>query len=207
VLYVPPISTFSAYFRYFEKIKGGLWDHLALSVSVYFPQFVLFCVVHVLSRRLMTSPCCLCPPYFFVFYAVHVVSKYCKRLVLPRTSCWFYNANNIWWRVQIIELFVVKFSSACNGSLCRRSRYFPQRSVLRHCQLNTLQRMVKLTAEYYINFCRDGVMNNKRLLAGRLNFPHPLKLSKYRHVCILHVYIYVGVRIGCSTIKLPHLLF
>jgi hypothetical protein len=159
--------------------QGGLWHHLAVCI----------------------------PPYIFVFCAVRVVLKYCKRLVLPITSCWFYNANNIWWRVQIIELFIVKFSSFCNCSLCRRSRYFPQRSILTHCQLNTLQRMVKLTVEYYISICRESVRNNKRLSAGRLNFLHPLKLSKYRHVCILHVYMYVGLRIGCSRIKLPHLLF
>jgi hypothetical protein len=101
----------------------------------------------------------------------------------------------------------VKFSSPCSYSFCRRSRYFTQRSDLKRCQLSTLQRMVKLTVEYYISFCREGVRNNKRVSAGRLNFPHPLKLPKYGNVCILYVYMYVGVRIGWARIKLPHLLF
>jgi hypothetical protein len=40
----------------------GLCDHLAVCVSVY-------------ARNV------------FVFYAIHVVSKECRRLVLPRTPC------------------------------------------------------------------------------------------------------------------------
>jgi hypothetical protein len=40
-----------------------------------------------MRRRLMRSPCCLCiPSIFFAFYAVRVVSKENRRLVLPRTS-------------------------------------------------------------------------------------------------------------------------
>jgi hypothetical protein len=41
VFYSQNIScSFLLHFLYFEKIKGGLWDHLAVSVSLYPPQFL-----------------------------------------------------------------------------------------------------------------------------------------------------------------------
>jgi hypothetical protein len=39
------------------KKKKGLWDHIAVCVS---PHFFFFCVVVVVSGRLMRTPCCVC---------------------------------------------------------------------------------------------------------------------------------------------------
>lgn len=57
----------------FGKIGGGLWDHLAVSVSM-FP--------HLISRQQAVRVSLK----FFVFYTVLVVSKEIKLSVLPSTS-------------------------------------------------------------------------------------------------------------------------
>jgi hypothetical protein len=90
-----------------KKIRAGLglWDHLALRVSVcaslHFCRF-LRCPCRIKKAyaitllppclciapkcfRFMISPRCLCAPIFS--YAVRVVSKESRPLVLPRTSC------------------------------------------------------------------------------------------------------------------------
>jgi hypothetical protein len=38
------LGTFLAYFPYFAKIKEGLWNHLAVSVSLYILLFLSTCV-------------------------------------------------------------------------------------------------------------------------------------------------------------------
>jgi hypothetical protein len=43
--------SFSAYVPYFEKIKGGLWDHLAACVSVYPPIFFSFSMRSMSCQR------------------------------------------------------------------------------------------------------------------------------------------------------------
>jgi hypothetical protein len=63
------------------------------SVSLYLPLiFFDFYAAHVISRRLIRSPFCLCvcvSPNCFVFCAVRVLSDKIRRLVLPRTSCYY----------------------------------------------------------------------------------------------------------------------
>jgi hypothetical protein len=82
---------FQLFFAYFPlKNKRRLMRSLCclsvcVSVSVhlstYPPNFF---------SRLIRSLCCLCVPHiFFVFYATRVVSKECRRLQLPRTSCFY----------------------------------------------------------------------------------------------------------------------
>jgi hypothetical protein len=81
-----------AYFPCFEKINGGSWDHLAVSMSVFPPlkNVFVFCVVRVISGRHLRSLCCLCiSPLIFSFSMVLVVSKESGGLVLPRTSYLF----------------------------------------------------------------------------------------------------------------------
>jgi hypothetical protein len=58
------IGTVLAYFPYFEKIKGCLWYHLAVCVSVCVCPSVC---VSPLILRLMRPPCCLFvyPPNFY----------------------------------------------------------------------------------------------------------------------------------------------
>jgi hypothetical protein len=77
------------------KKKWGSWDHVAVCLPVL--VFICASVCSSLSLcvspviffvgRLMESPFCLCNPLFFVFYAVRVVWKESRRLLLPRTSC------------------------------------------------------------------------------------------------------------------------
>jgi hypothetical protein len=73
--------SFLAYFPYFGKIKGSLWDHPAVCPSVY----PLICLG--LWGLLAV---CVPPPSFFIFYAVCVASKESRQIVLPRTSCVYY---------------------------------------------------------------------------------------------------------------------
>jgi hypothetical protein len=69
----------------FFLLLGGLCDDMC-APSPFPHNFFVFYLVHVISVRLMRSPCylCLCiSPIVFVFYAVRVVSV---RLV--RSSCY-----------------------------------------------------------------------------------------------------------------------
>jgi hypothetical protein len=113
-----------SYFPYFEKMKGGSWNHLAVSPSVYpfvsvhlsvYPPLILLCLWdHLtvcphpqyfrflrgpyLSRRLMRSPCCVCvcvSPNIFVFCAVRVISKGSRRLAFSIPSYFqYHNASS-----------------------------------------------------------------------------------------------------------------
>jgi hypothetical protein len=58
----------------------SVYPSVFFHLSVFSPNSV---------RRLMRTLCCLCicvPPNFFVFYAVHVVTKESRPLVLPGIS-------------------------------------------------------------------------------------------------------------------------
>jgi hypothetical protein len=67
-----------------KKIKGGLWDHLAVCVPPH--NFVLGAYEITLLSR------CLCVLHFFIFYAASILSKEWMPLILPRTCflfvCW-----------------------------------------------------------------------------------------------------------------------
>jgi hypothetical protein len=75
-----------AYFSCFEKVKVGLWNHLAICMFVYSLPATLArqrLGKHVGTntyggRRIVRR---------IVFYEVHVVSEESRRLVLPRTAC------------------------------------------------------------------------------------------------------------------------
>jgi hypothetical protein len=76
-----------------------------LPCCLYMYSFVIF------VRRLMLSPCCLCPPQFCGFYSGHVVSKESRRLVLS-TDCfllsWLFNnviINAIKRRIMILCVY------------------------------------------------------------------------------------------------------
>jgi hypothetical protein len=92
---------FLAYFPYVEKIKGSLWYYLAVCVPIRVsvsPPFLLGGLCNHLSVRVCVAlsllgngtSVCVRFPHFCVFYAVRVVSKENRLLVLPRTSCVYY---------------------------------------------------------------------------------------------------------------------
>jgi hypothetical protein len=76
-----------AYVAYFKVIKVGLWDRIAVYVTVYPPvvarqrlsKHVLAATKTRNNRRFIGS---------VVYCAVHVIWKESRRLVLPRTSCY-----------------------------------------------------------------------------------------------------------------------
>jgi hypothetical protein len=90
-----------AYFSYVDKMKGAHDITLlcvCLCISVYFCP-----CVSVFSPNLLGlwDGFAVCVPHiFFVFYAVYVVSKESRRLVLPRTSC--YSSDGM--RLRALEL-------------------------------------------------------------------------------------------------------
>jgi hypothetical protein len=54
-----PFQVIFSLFPYFDKMKGGLWDHIA--VCVYYRGRPSLCVTPLIFvRRIMRSPCCLC---------------------------------------------------------------------------------------------------------------------------------------------------
>jgi hypothetical protein len=91
---------FLYYFPNFEKIKVGLWDDLAVCVSVCVcpsicvsPPNLWLCPHPNFVRRLLRSLWCLCvyvcPPHnLFVFYAVRVSSR--RPMKLPCSLCLLY---------------------------------------------------------------------------------------------------------------------
>jgi hypothetical protein len=104
------MHSFLAYFLYFEKIKVGLWDHLALCVPIYTATTVFVCIR--CCRKAFTEPFPSNSRLLFyysnlrhhvslhskvvgcgVFCVVRVLSifnmhwKESRWLFLPRTSC------------------------------------------------------------------------------------------------------------------------
>jgi hypothetical protein len=53
--------------------QGGFWDNLAVCVTLI-PNFFVFYAVRVLSRRLLRSSCCLCPPSLISSFSMRSVS-------------------------------------------------------------------------------------------------------------------------------------
>jgi hypothetical protein len=47
---------------------------------------------------------------------------------------WFDHNNNLRWRVQTMQLLIIKFSSASRRFIPPRSKYSPSQPVLKHCQ-------------------------------------------------------------------------
>jgi hypothetical protein len=71
-------NSFIAYFPYCEQIKRSFWDHLAVCVSVWFSVYI--------TAGCTTEKTQLPTGGHVIFYAVYVVSKESRQLVLPRTS-------------------------------------------------------------------------------------------------------------------------
>jgi hypothetical protein len=100
-----------AYILYFENTKGSLWNHLCaylcISLCMSICPFITpnlrlmrspccLCIPLIFGRRFMRSPCCLCVlAYFFVLYAVCVISKENRWLILPRTSCFLNKGSKL----------------------------------------------------------------------------------------------------------------
>jgi hypothetical protein len=108
VFWLCSLGKASIYFTGNSKYKIG--EHFERFIFLaYFPYF------DKIKRRLMRQPCCLCihlciPLNFFVFYAVHVISKERRWLILPRTSCVYYEITllspppplfNVFYAVQV----------------------------------------------------------------------------------------------------------
>jgi hypothetical protein len=55
-----------------------------------------------------------------IFYLAHLC-------YMPRSSHqpWFHDPNSVWWRVQVINLFIMQFSAASHHFLSLRSKYCP----------------------------------------------------------------------------------
>jgi hypothetical protein len=52
---------------------------------------------------------------------------------MPRPShSWFHHSNNIWWSVQLMRILIMQASLAFRKFLSLRSKYSPQRPVLKH---------------------------------------------------------------------------
>jgi hypothetical protein len=140
-----------------------------------------------------------------LMFCIGVLTQACYMSLSSRPFI-FNHANNIWWKVQLIELFIVKLSLSyiqyMSSVVCPDIFLSTLFSDTR--QLNTLQRTVKLTVEYYISFYHEGVKINDCLSAGRFNFPHPLN---FPNVYMFAYCMYVGVCIGCSRIKSLHCSF
>jgi hypothetical protein len=80
--------SFLAYLPYFEKQKEA---HEIILLSVC-PSVCLCIPLLIFVRRLVRLPCYLCVRLNFFFYAVRVVPKESRRLVLPRTTYFFINS-------------------------------------------------------------------------------------------------------------------
>jgi hypothetical protein len=85
-------NSFVAYFPYCEKIKRSFSDHIAVCIYVSFS-------VYVIAGR--TAEETLLPTLNrFIFYAVCVVSKESRQLVLPRTCVYMWKM----WRSAVFDV-------------------------------------------------------------------------------------------------------
>jgi hypothetical protein len=95
--------------RFEKKIKGGLWDHLAVCLCIllclYLPN-VLGLEAYV--RTLISL--CLCPSYFLVFHAVRLVSKEDRQLILPKISIPGddHESMKLHWRLYCIHIYIMQ---------------------------------------------------------------------------------------------------
>jgi hypothetical protein len=67
-------------------------------------------------------------------FCIHFSSSPCMLHALPISSSLIYDPNNIWRRVQIMELFIVQFSRASCHFIPLRSKHSPKYPLLKRRQ-------------------------------------------------------------------------
>jgi hypothetical protein len=71
----------SAYFPYYEEIKGGLWDHHDVCASVHTPHFLKTRIVEPVETAIILR---------VILYAISIISEGSRRLGLPSTGLHIY---------------------------------------------------------------------------------------------------------------------
>jgi hypothetical protein len=65
-------------------------------------------------------------------FCTHFSSPHAYYMPCPSNPSWYDHPNNIWWRVQIMQLFIVLFFPSSFYFLSLRSKYSPQHPVFKH---------------------------------------------------------------------------
>jgi hypothetical protein len=72
----------------------------------------------------MIPPCfvSVCPQHFSLFYVVHVLSKEGRRVLLSRTSCYYYKqfSNSMFVRHEVLTTLMMKLTLFRNVTLSGR---------------------------------------------------------------------------------------
>jgi hypothetical protein len=130
----PPFVEFEVSFKCSQEPAGGQYPEPA-KFNPQPPTLVFLIFILILSSHLrLYLPSGLFPSGFLttILYAVFVLPY--ALYASPGNLSWFCDPNNIWRRVQIMQLRIMAFSSCLCHFVPVACSYSSAHPVLRHCQ-------------------------------------------------------------------------
>jgi hypothetical protein len=132
-----------------SSLSWARWIQFRPSQPIYRRSFLIFYSSSPRSSK--WSPPLMLSSQTFVY-----ISHLSHAIYMPRQSPppWFDHPNNIWWRVQIMKLLIMQFSSASCHSIPLRFKYSPKHlfsNTINLCSCFNVRGQVSYSVSSYIN--------------------------------------------------------